>query len=82
MAKHGVIEISADGTPTLRLSTGIIGMAADAATSVFEHQKAAVGYTKWLQLGMVGAIFNMAGVQSTTGKIGLGIAGKNYYVGK
>mgnify|MGYP001076449001 CR=1 FL=1 len=81
MAKHGVIEISATGTPTLKESSGIIGMAADAATSVFAHQKAAVGYTKWLQLGMVGAVFNMVGVHSTTGKFGLGVVGKNYYLG-
>lgn len=81
MAKHGVVVISDEGVATLEESSGLIGMAADAATSVFAHQKAAVGYTKWLQLGAVGAVFNMAGVQSTTGKVGVGILGKNFYIG-
>lgn len=81
MAKHGVIELNAEGVPTLKESSGVIGMATDAATSLLAHQKAAVGYTKWLQLGLVGAAFNMAGVHSTTGKLGVGVAGQNYYIG-
>lgn len=81
MAKHGVVVIDETGKPTLEESSGLIGMAADAVTSVFAHQKAAVGYTKWLQLGAVAGLFNMAGVQSTTGKVGVGILGKNFYIG-
>lgn len=81
MAKHGVITVDATGALTMDESSGVIGYIADGATSLFAHQKAAVGYTKWVQLGLVGAAFNMAGVHSTTGKFGLGIIGKNYYIG-
>lgn len=81
MSKHGVILVGAEGELTLDESSGVIGYASDALTSLFAHQKAAVGYTKWLQFGIVGAAFNMAGVHSTTGKIGVGVVGKNYYIG-
>lgn len=81
MAKHGIIVVAEDGTTTLETSEGIIGMTADAVTSLVAHQKAAVGYVKWIQLGLVGGLFNMLGIQSTTGKVGVGVAGKNFYVG-
>lgn len=81
MAKHGVVVVGETGVLTLDESSGVIGYASDALTSIFASQKAAVGYTKWVQLGIVAAVSNMAGVHSTTGKVGVGIVGKNYYIG-
>lgn len=81
MAKHGIVEVDAEGVVTLKESSGLIGMVGDAATSLIAHQKAAIGYTKWIQLGAVAGLANMSGVQSTTGKVGFGVLGKNYYIG-
>lgn len=82
MAKHGIIEIGDEDQIELKESSGAIGMAADALTSLFSTRKAAVGYTGVIQKVALAVAGNMIGVHSTSGSFGLGIAGKNIFFGK
>lgn len=82
MAKHGVITVGENGVPTLVEGTGIVNYFTDALTTVFSSQKVAVGHAATIQKIALVAAGNMAGIQSTTGKFGVGALGKNIYLGK
>lgn len=82
MAKHGVITIDEAGAPTLVEGTGIVNYMTDALTTIVSSQKVAVGHAATIQKIALVAAGNMAGVHSTTGKLGVGVLGKNIYFGK
>lgn len=82
MAKHGVITVSEAGVPTLVEGTGVVNYLSDALTTVFSSQKVAVGHAATVQKIALVAAGNVAGIQSTTGKLGVGVLGKNIYLGK
>lgn len=79
--KSGLITVAEDGTVgPLVPSTGF-GIFTDAAKNVVSLNTAAVGYTAAVKGIFHFLIGNVAGVQSTTGKIGVGVLGKNYVMG-
>lgn len=82
MAKHGVITVDQAGVPTLVEGTGIVNYMTDALTTIASSQKVAVGHAATIQKIALVAAGNLAGVHSTTGKLGVGVLGKNIYFGK
>lgn len=66
-------------TPTASTGFGII---TDGVKSALSLNTAAFGWPKAVELGLMFLAGNVAGVQSTTGKIGVGILGKNYLMGE
>lgn len=82
MAKHGVITVSEEGVPTLVEGTGVVNYVTDALTTIFSSQKVAVGHAATVQKVALVVAGNMAGVQSTTGRLGVGALGRNIYFGK
>lgn len=83
MAKHGVVAVNPEtGALTLTEGTGIVNYVTDALTTLISSQKVAVGYAATLQKIALVTAGNMAGVHSTTGKLGVGALGKNIYFGK
>lgn len=82
MSKHGIVTIAEDGTTTLTEGTGILNYATDALSTLFSSQKVVVGHAATLQKVALVVAGNVAGVHSATGKFGVGVLGKNIYMGK
>lgn len=83
MAKHGVVTVDPEtGALALTEGTGIMNYLTDALTTLFSSQKVAVGHAATVQKVALVTAGNMAGVHSTTGKLGVGAFGKNIYLGK
>lgn len=82
MAKHGIVTINETGVPTLEEGTGVLNYVTDALSTIFSTQKVAVGHAATVQKIALVTAGNMAGVHSTTGKLGVGALGKNIYFGK
>lgn len=80
--KSGVVTIDDAGAVTFTDGAGILKMSTDAVTTVISTTKAPVGYTALLQRGLLVTVGNMIGIQSGTGRLGLGVAGKNIYFGR
>lgn len=82
MAKHGVVSVDSEGNVTFAEGTGFVNYASDALSTMVSTDKAVVGYGALVQRVGLFVAGNVAGIQSGTGRFGVGIAGKNIYFGK
>lgn len=82
MAKSGVVTIDEAGVPTFVDGSGVMKMTTDALTTLISTTKAPVGYTALIQRAALLVGGNLIGVQSASGRFGVGVAGKNMYFGR
>lgn len=83
MSKHGVVTVNqADGVATFVANAGPLGYLTDALTTLVSTDKAVVGYGALIQKIGLFVAGNTVGIQSESGKFGVGVAGKNIYLGK
>lgn len=82
MAKHGTITLDEAGVPTFVESAGVVAYVTDALSTVLSSQKVAVGHAATVQKVALVVAGNAAGIHSATGKVGVGVLGKNIYMGK
>lgn len=82
MAKHGVVSVDAEGVATFTEGAGVVKYATDAVSTLISTDKAVVGYGALVQKIGLFALGNMTGIQSGTGRLGLGVMRKNIYFGK
>lgn len=82
MAKSGIVTIDGEGGATFSEGAGLIDMASDALTTLVSTTRAPVGYTALLQRATLLVGGNLIGVHSASGRLGVGVAGKNMYFGR
>lgn len=82
MAKQGIVKIDAEGFATFEEGSGAIKMITNAATTLISTTSAPVGYASLIQKAALVVAGNMIGVHSTTGQLGMGVAGRNITFGK
>lgn len=82
MAKQGIVKIDAEGAVTFEEGSGAAKMITNAVTTLFSTTEAPVGYASLIQKVALVAGGNMLGIQSATGRLGLGVAGRNIYFGQ
>lgn len=81
MAKQGIVKITAEGVASFEEGAGATKMITNALTTLVSTTSAPVGYAALIQkVGLVVA-GNMIGVHSTTGRLGVGVAGRNIQFG-
>lgn len=82
MAKSGIVTIDGEGGATFEDRPGLAAMTTDALTTLISTTSAPVGYTALLQRAALLIGGNLIGVQSASGRLGVGVAGKNIYFGR
>lgn len=81
MAKQGVVKIDDEGVTTFEDGAGVLKMLTNALVTIPSTTAAPVGYASLIQKATLVVAGNMAGVHSASGRLGVGIAGKNLYFG-
>lgn len=80
--KQGIVKIDGAGAATFEEGSGAVNMVMNAVKTIPSMTSAPVGYASAIQkVGLVLA-GNALGINSTTGRLGVGVAGRNIYFGK
>lgn len=82
MAKQGIVKIDAAGAVTFEEGSGAFKMVTNALVTLPSTTSAPVGYAALIQKAGLVLAGNLIGVQSASGRLGLGIAGKNVFFGR
>lgn len=79
--KSGKVQINDTGAVTFVDGAGALNMIADALTTAISTTSAPIGYTALIQRGALLVAGNMIGIHSGTGRLGVGVAGRNILFG-